>query len=59
MAGCNPSQVPMEARLKLSKQSTEPPLVDATPYKSIIRSLMGADEEEKDAQMEQPSVERG
>jgi hypothetical protein len=28
----------MEARLKLSKQSTQP-LVDATTYQSIIRSL--------------------
>jgi hypothetical protein len=38
MAGCNPSQVPMEARLKLSKESTAP-LVDATAYRSIVGSL--------------------
>jgi hypothetical protein len=31
MTGCNPCHVPMEARLKLSKQSTQP-LVDATTY---------------------------
>jgi hypothetical protein len=35
MAGCNPCHVPMEARLKLSKQ----PLVDATAYQSIVESL--------------------
>jgi hypothetical protein len=29
---------PMEARLKLSKQSTQP-LMDATAYRSIVRSL--------------------
>jgi hypothetical protein len=29
---------PMEARLKLSKQSTQP-LVDATTYQSIVESL--------------------
>jgi hypothetical protein len=38
MIGCNPCHVPMEARLKLSKQSTQP-LVDATAYQSIIGSL--------------------
>ena len=38
MAGCNPCQTPMEARLKLSKQSTESP-VDATTYRSFIGSL--------------------
>ena len=38
MAGCNPRQVPMETRLKLSKLSTEP-LVDATEYRSIVGSL--------------------
>jgi hypothetical protein len=38
MAGCNPNQVPMEARLKLSKESTAP-LVDATAYRSIVGSL--------------------
>jgi hypothetical protein len=31
MTGCNPCHVPMEARLKLSKKSTQP-LVDATSY---------------------------
>jgi hypothetical protein len=36
--GCNPCHVPMEARLKLSKQSTQP-LMDATTYQSIIGSL--------------------
>jgi hypothetical protein len=35
---CNPCQTPMEARLKLSKQSTQP-LVDATAYQSIVGSL--------------------
>jgi hypothetical protein len=38
MTGCNPCHVPMEARLKLSKQSTQP-LVNATAYRSIIGSL--------------------
>jgi hypothetical protein len=38
MTGYNPCHVPMEARLKLSKQSTQP-LVDATAYRSIIGSL--------------------
>jgi hypothetical protein len=38
MTGCNSCHVPMEARLKLSKQSTQP-LVDATTYRSIIGSL--------------------
>jgi hypothetical protein len=38
MTGCNPCHVSMEARLKLSKQSTQP-LVDATAYRSIIGSL--------------------
>jgi hypothetical protein len=38
ITGCNPCHVPMEARLKLSKQSTQP-LVDATAYRSIIESL--------------------
>ena len=36
--GCNPYQVPMAPRLKLSKRSEEP-LVDATSYLSIIGSL--------------------
>jgi hypothetical protein len=38
MTGCNPYHVPMEARLKLSKQSAQP-LVDATAYQSIVGSL--------------------
>jgi hypothetical protein len=38
MTGCNPCHVPMEAHLKLSKQSTQP-LVDATTYQSIVGSL--------------------
>jgi hypothetical protein len=38
MTGCNPCHVPMEARLKLSKQSTQP-LVDDTAYRSIVGSL--------------------
>jgi hypothetical protein len=38
MTGCNPCHVPIEAHLKLSKQSTQP-LVDATAYRSIVRSL--------------------
>jgi hypothetical protein len=35
---CNPCQVPMEPRLKLSKQSTEP-AVDQTLYRSVVGSL--------------------
>jgi hypothetical protein len=38
MTGCNPCHVPIETRLKLSKQSMQPS-VDATPYWSIIGSL--------------------
>jgi hypothetical protein len=38
LARRNPCQTPMEARLKLSKQSTQP-LVDATAYQSIVESL--------------------
>lgn len=38
MDGCNPCQVPMEARLRLSKESTNS-LVDATQYRSLIGSL--------------------
>jgi hypothetical protein len=38
MTGCNLCHVPMEVRLKLSKQSTQS-LVDATAYQSIVRSL--------------------
>ncbi|CAA6672141.1 unnamed protein product [Spirodela intermedia] len=42
MVGCNPCQVPMATRLKLSKMSTEP-LVDATAYRSIVGSLSPVD----------------
>jgi hypothetical protein len=35
---CNPCQTPMEAHLKMSKQSTQP-LVDATTYRSIVGSM--------------------
>jgi hypothetical protein len=35
---CNPSQVPMEPRLKLSKESTRP-AVDQTMHRSIVGSL--------------------
>jgi transposase InsO family protein len=38
MADCNGTQVPMEPRLKLSKQSSNP-LVDVTLYRSIVGSL--------------------
>lgn len=38
MVGCNPSQTPMEPRLKLSKLSTSP-CVDATDYRKIVGSL--------------------
>jgi hypothetical protein len=38
MTGCNPCHVPLEALLKLSKQRTQPQ-VDATAYRSIVRSL--------------------
>ena len=38
MTGCNPYQVPMAPRLKLSKRSEEA-LVDATSYRSIFGSL--------------------
>jgi hypothetical protein len=38
MDGCNPCQVPLEARLRLSKESTNS-LVDATQYRSLIGSL--------------------
>ncbi|KAK2630796.1 hypothetical protein QOZ80_UnG0725510 [Eleusine coracana subsp. coracana] len=38
MLNCNPCQVPMEARLKLSKDSSSPP-VDATEYRSLVGSL--------------------
>ncbi|XP_039017051.1 secreted RxLR effector protein 161-like [Hibiscus syriacus] len=35
---CNHSKIPMEPRLKLSKESTSPP-VDTTLYRSIVGSL--------------------
>lgn len=38
MAECNSACVPMETRLKLSKQSDRPP-VDVTMYRSIVGSL--------------------
>lgn len=38
MENCNPSQTPMEARLKLSKESLSPQ-VDATLYRSVVGSL--------------------
>ena len=38
MKGCNPCQVPMENKLKLSKEDKSPP-ADATKYRSIIGSL--------------------
>ena len=38
MEDCNPSQVPMEPRLKLSKKSGAPK-VDATEYRSVVGSL--------------------
>jgi hypothetical protein len=38
MLGCNPCTTPMEARLKLSKNSVSP-TVDSTEYRSLIGSL--------------------
>jgi hypothetical protein len=38
MIGCNPCHVPIEAHLKLSKQSMHA-LVDATAYRSIVGSF--------------------
>jgi hypothetical protein len=38
MSGCNPCHVPMENKLKLSKND-KTPLVDATKYRSVIGSL--------------------
>jgi hypothetical protein len=38
MKNCNPYAVPMETKLKLSKES-DSPLVDATEYRSLIGSL--------------------
>lgn len=40
MEGCNPCEVPMEARLKLSKFSSEPS-VDATTYRQGRRARKG------------------
>jgi hypothetical protein len=38
LIGCNPSDTPMESRLKLSKLSSAP-AIDATQYRSIVGSL--------------------
>jgi hypothetical protein len=38
MQDCNPCQIPMEPRLKLTKTSSNPS-VDATEYRSLVRSL--------------------
>jgi hypothetical protein len=38
LAGCSPSWIPMEPRLKLSKESTAP-TIDPTAYRSIAGSL--------------------
>ena len=38
LEGCNSTQTPMEARLRLRKNSTEKP-VDATIYRSLVGSL--------------------
>ena len=38
LSGCNPSNTPMEPRLKLSKSSSAP-AVDSTQYRSIVGSL--------------------
>jgi hypothetical protein len=38
MAGCNPAQVPIEPRLKLSKD-LKAPATDATFYRSVVGSL--------------------
>jgi hypothetical protein len=38
LEGCNPCDTPMEPRLKLSKESSAPP-IDCTLYKSLIGSL--------------------
>jgi hypothetical protein len=38
MSDCNPCKIPMEPRLKLSKESTSPP-VEATMYRSLVGSL--------------------
>jgi hypothetical protein len=35
MWGCNPCKIPMEAKIKLNKESTRPP-VDATYYMSLV-----------------------
>jgi hypothetical protein len=36
--GCNPFVIPMEPRIKLSKESVAPP-VDGTRYRSLVGSL--------------------
>jgi hypothetical protein len=38
MVGCNPCKIPMEPKIKLSKDSTSP-LVDATFYRSLVEGL--------------------
>lgn len=38
MSDCNPCKIPLEPRLKLSKESTSPP-VEATMYRSLVGSL--------------------
>jgi hypothetical protein len=38
MIDCNPCKIPMEPKIKLSKESTSP-LVDITLYKSLVGSL--------------------
>jgi hypothetical protein len=38
MWGCNPCKIPMEAKMKLSKERTRPQ-VDATYYRSLVGSL--------------------
>jgi hypothetical protein len=38
MKGCNPCATPMEPRLKLSKESSAPP-IDGTLYRSMVGSL--------------------
>jgi hypothetical protein len=38
MEGCNPCRIPMEPKLKLSKENSSP-LVDATFYRSVVGSL--------------------
>jgi hypothetical protein len=38
MADCNPGKIPMEPKIKLSKESSSA-LVDATMYRSLVGSL--------------------